>query len=649
MKTLVAILCFASSLYAGTYYVTPAGSAPWSGAGNCTAIGTPCSLSTANTNAVAGDIVNLRGNAGTYTASNFVGAIQPSNNGSAGNYITFQSYQSENATITAAGGNFSYGVYFGISTASSYIKVIGITFQNLKNFGYIINGSNHIELSNNIFIDTVAGLNGLYVSGGANANWVTHIWVHGNQFSGVNSNTNGCTDGGGDLMDVGDPYGSYPSNTDSLNNYITIENNLVYHAAHGFDNYGEYQVIKNNVFHNEPWSSGCPTGSQTWPDTKTGICTGSGTPWQFCNGNPGTVQPYTNASYVGLFGHRDFQITDDYNRTTLHDLVEGNRAGYAGANQGNDGADNFDLAAPGNIVRENFFYGAMQSGLMFKYHAGGALGGGNNGGTNNRVYNNTFYSNGLGYAPYYNNNTSCPGASSVCPDAIANISLQADISGVGNVVVNNLMYLAGSVTQFKGGNVVGYDTSDRGNDPIYPYVASMTNNWCTITGQSGCSAFGDPKFTNPDITDPTSTTLPDLSLQATSSAIDGGTSLTTTSNSGSGSTSLTSSDCSYFQDGTGGADMTHGVTLFPDWIAVGTVSNIVQISAITYGTFPACTMTLASGLTWSSSAPIWLYKNSSGTRVLYGSAPDYGASEFAGAPATGPVLSGVKISGGVIQ
>jgi hypothetical protein len=71
--------------------------------------------------------------------------------------------------------------------------------------------------------------------------------------------------------------------------------------------------------------------------------------------------------------------------------------------------------------------------------------------------------------------------------------------------------------------------------------------------------------------------------------------------------------------------MARGVTLFPDWIAIGTVGNAVQISSINYDTN---TITLASPMIWTNDAPIWLYKNSSGVRVLYGTAPDIGAHEF---------------------
>ena len=71
--------------------------------------------------------------------------------------------------------------------------------------------------------------------------------------------------------------------------------------------------------------------------------------------------------------------------------------------------------------------------------------------------------------------------------------------------------------------------------------------------------------------------------------------------------------------------MTHGVTHFPDWIAIGTVTNIVKISSIDYMTN---TIVLASPMTWADKAKIWLYNDSSGRRVLNGAAPDAGAHEY---------------------
>ena len=135
----------------------------------------------------------------------------------------------------------------------------------------------------------------------------------------------------------------------------------------------------------------------------------------------------------------------------------------------------------------------------------------------------------------------------------------------------------------------------------------------------------------PALTDPTSATLPDLTLQAGSPVIDQGAALTTAAGSGTNSTTLVVDDAGYFQDGTWGSDLARGVTLFPDWIAVGTVSNVVQISSINYATN---TITLASAKSWANGAPVWLYKKSDGAIVLLGAAPDLGASEFGGgAPA----------------
>src|SRR4030095_14001996 len=102
------------------------------------------------------------------------------------------------------------------------------------------------------------------------------------------------------------------------------------------------------------------------------------------------------------------------------------------------------------------------------------------------------------------------------------------------------------------------------------------------TSGGGCSAYGDPKFTNADISNPASRTLPDLRLQATSGAIDGGGYLTTATNSGSGSTTLTVADALYFQDGSWGSDLARASTglggkMQADWIAIGSLSNVVQI------------------------------------------------------------------------
>ncbi len=135
----------------------------------------------------------------------------------------------------------------------------------------------------------------------------------------------------------------------------------------------------------------------------------------------------------------------------------------------------------------------------------------------------------------------------------------------------------------------------------------------------------NPGFLNTDLSDKTSLVLPDLRLRAGSPCIDAGIPLTQASGAGSDSTVLVVADALMFQDGSWGSALTHGVTHFPDWIAVGTVENIVRIAAIDYATK---TITLASPMSWTDGAKIWLYSDSGGRRVLKGSAPDIGAHEI---------------------
>jgi len=595
LSTLIVVLMFSGIVHAAMpvnpSYVSPAGS------GNCTS-GSPCSLSYANTNADDNDVVYLK--TGTYSAG-----IAPSNNGTSGNWITFVKETGAIPTITV-----SAGIGIDMMGGSSYIKIDGITFLNNAYWARIENGSNHIEITNCDFSNDGSNIGGgIRIDGDASENWVTHIWFHNNTLSGLHSSENNCTDDGADIIKIGEAQGAY-GNTESNNNYITIEDNTISYAGHGtLGNFGMYNVIKNNVSHNEPWLAGC--ASYSWPPT------------------------YVNSDYDGKFGHRNMEITDDYNREATYILVEGNRIGHASASPSNDGADNFDLAAPQNIVRYNYFYNAMNNGLMFKYNWNSGLNNGGHGGTYNRVYSNTFYNNGVGYAYYYSGDP-CPGG--VCPDSLANIALYQDSSGLGNVVKNNLMYQGGSNTYYT------LDTVSRSGSPatIYDHVADMSNNWCT-SDQLGCYGYGNPDFVNPDVSDATSLVLPALEPSSNSSVINQGTHLTTAVGGGSSSTTLVVADALYFQDGTWGADMARNVTLFPDWIAIGTVGNVVQISSISYGTYddPEGTITLASGKTWSTGAPIWLYKESDGDIVLYGSAPDIGAYEYESVPAN--AIQGVTI------
>ena len=573
-----------SPVFGTTYWVSPTGSTSWSGSPNCQSSTDPgsnyCSLQTANRSLAAGDTVYLKG--GTYTLTvNFGTGIEPTNTGTSGNKITYVAFAGETPIITQ--NNYATNTNYGIFLMNKrYIVIDGITFKNINTWAYIWNYSSYNEIKNCTFTSdsTTTDIGtGFSITGGfcepSHDCWTQHNWIHNNTFS-----RRRASDPCGEainIMSIGIPYVPSYGTATNLDSYNTIENNYFEHAGHAMiDNFGMYNVIKNNVMHNEPWIAGCTTSDFT--------------------------PIYVNTAYNGLYGHRNLHLTDDYARDATYVLVEGNRLGHASTNPGNAGPMNLDLGAPSNIVRYNYLYNGMQVGLYFKLGGATARGTGAKGGINNRVYNNTIYHNGYGYdwITYGGDNYSGHG--------IAQSNLGSNPTN--NVVKNNIVY------DSHNGDICSLWTAA----PCSPTSDdTVTNNWITSNG--------DPKFVNPDVTNTSSSTLPNLALQPSSPAIDGGTYLTQANGSGSGSTTLIVNDALYFQDGTWGSDLARGVTLFPDWIAIGTVSNVVQISSINYS---KNTITLASPMTWSNGANIWLYKKSGGTRVLYGSAPDYGAYEYSG-------------------
>jgi len=576
--------------YAGdTYWVSPVGEAAWASAKSVKPLDANacCSLKTACASAKAGDTVCLRG--GTYPNKELYGkALAPLNSGVAGtpiNWLTFKNASGETPEIEGTAGMRMWGLV--LDNNNSYVCIDGITFSHFSDSALIENNAHHIEVKNCTFQNGGSFSMVEAAKGGATyTSYVSHIWVHHNMFLGL------CPGGGlggwggpnhiiegGDAVRIGYPKGTghgTPGESEGKNHHITIEDNLIEHAGHAcMDHYGTELVIRNNVMHNEPW----------YPEKNQGQ-----TP-----SFPATN--YINAAYNGLYGHRCYQASDDFHREFTHDLIEGNRLGHAGVNPNNDGPDNMDLACPKNIFRYNSMYNAMNKGLMFKYSA---QGNGGSGGISNRVYNNTIYHNGWGY-PYFET-AKLP----VCPCSLDGIHFYHPNATCGNIIKNNIICDNRSFT-FPG----------RGYDIAPTKINTLENNFLTSDG--------DPKFVNPDLSNPSSKTLPDLHLKPDSSAIGKGTHLTVAKGSGNQSKTLVVDDALYFQDATWGADLTHGVTLFPDWIAIGDVDKVAQIASIDYSNN---TITLASPMTWSEGAKIWLYKKSDGAQVLFGKAPDLGAYAY---------------------
>jgi len=589
--------------YAGDiYWVSPAGQADWGAAKGITppASNACCSLATACAHAKAGDTVCLRG--GTYSFAESYGVAMPiANSGEAGTpirWLTFKNAPGETPDMQGTDGVRMWGLLF---EGNSYVCVDGIQFSHFSDSAMIDNASHHIEVKNCVFHDGGGFCMAESVKSDQQfmpptkvdtvyTGYVSQIWIHHNIFSRLAKGgrisgwggTNHVSEGG-DAVRIGYPKGTgrgRPGETEGKNHHITIEDNLIEYAGHAcMDHYGTELVVKNNVIHNEPW----------YPENNMGITVNF----------PATN--YVNAAYNGLYSHRCYQSSDDFHRESTHTLIEGNRLGHAGVNPNNDGPDNMDLASPKNIFRFNSMYNAMNKGLMFKYSA---QGNGGSGGVSNRVYNNTIYHNGWGY-PYFET-AKLP----VCPCALNGIHFYHPNATCGNIIKNNIVCDSRSVT-FPG----------RGYDIAPTKINTLENNFLTSDG--------DPRFVNPDLSKTTSRTLPDLHLKPDSPAIGKGAHLTVATGNGNQSKTLVVDDALYFQDATWGADLTHGVTLFPDWIAIGTVSNVVQIQSINYSNN---TITLVSAMTWKEKDRVWLYKDSGGRRVLYGSAPDMGAYAYCSQP-----------------
>jgi hypothetical protein len=141
-----------------------------------------------------------------------------------------------------------------------------------------------------------------------------------------------------------------------------------------------------------------------------------------------------------------------------------------------------------------------------------------------------------------------------------------------------------------------------------------------------------------------SPSIPDLRLKSSSGAINKGTHLTTARSSGSNSKILDVEDAMYFQDGTWGSILSD---IKPDWIAIGSVNNVVQIKSIDY---KSNRITLASPSNWKDKDKVWLYRKSDGAIVLNGDFPDIGANEFGIAQAPSNIDYGPKYgsnSGGI--
>ncbi len=567
---MMAMFFFAPTAFAGDgsniYWVHPSGSASWL---TCESQTDPssnyCALSTATSIVEAGDTVYMKG--GTYTDQLYL----KGKNGTLANRITFVAAPGE---FPIAKPTTQYGFTLGLQN-SDYIVIDGITFEwddSINYLMYLWEGSSYIEIANCTFEgynNENSRIHWRAANNDAVNNAVTNVWMHDCTIANSGDLNNGCSDDNG--MQVG---GEGWAQADIYSGNHTIEDCIFYGGGHhNLETYTRYNVIRNNVFHNE------------------GIADQEG-----CS--------CVVSARTGKYGNRNVQFLG-LNGDITRNLIEGNRFGHAAVPSDGNQEGNLTLSGPAMIVRYNKSFYSEQTGIYFKYWA-----------DDNLVYNNTFYLNGQDSLA-----ANCDGQDW----RYAAMEVCAGDNCQNNILKNNIFYQNYALTCFK-------------------HTQIFENNFCT-NAATGCTNTGDPLFTNTDVSDPTSTTLPTLEIASNSPAIDGGTYLTQANGSGSSSTTLVVDNSTYFQCGSSCSTTPMGSSLSnvqADWIAIGTVSNVVQISDINHSTN---TITLASAMTWSDNANIWLYKKSDGEIVLHGSAPDQGAHEFGGETLSPPVRSGGSPTG----
>jgi hypothetical protein len=498
------------------YWVSPSGASTWTNCQSADALdgSAACSLATANSNAVPGGTIYLRG--GTYSQY-----IAPRNSGTAAQRIIFQNYGSETVTIQ----NAAYGI---LLDGKSYITVQGIDFTGCISSLYIQNSAHHNIIAYCDFISSPVNWDSSIIYGNSQYNWIHHCqFSKGGECSAAGSDR-------GTVIDIG-----YEESSTDLTSYNLIEDSVFFHGGHHVMGiFGSYNIIRNNYFHNEEWSRG-----------------------------RGNRNLYFNGMDPG----------------TGHNILEGNRFGYAARPCDDYTVGNLAVSTPNNILRYNELYHHNAYGLAFYSY-------GTSEGANNKVYSNTIFNSGYNIYPTYKGGGEDTAIWFMSSSSVA----------TGNAIKNNLYY---SNYQVYSGNTA---------------VQTFSNNW-------NGDVQGDPKFVSASLTPPTDktdSTLPNLDLQSNSPAINAGGALTTvaTADTGSG-TSLIVTEAGYFQDGT----WAPLGTVQADWIAVGTVENVAQIASISGNT-----IALANSIARNDNDPVWLYKKSDGVRVLYGSAPDAGAYEYVG-------------------
>lgn len=625
---MIIIFLFAPLVYGADYYIDGA-------SGNDSNVGTIASpwetIGKANATLQAGDTVYIRGGVSDYQIY-YVGkidtlteGIHPKNSGTdADHRITYAVYPGEKVHFIG-NANTSWAIKID---GKDWIKVTGydgstsaqnFKFSNFYNYLWLYDGktatpyqegADYCEIS---YCEFTATNNAVISNTNYRLSTIQHNsdynWIHHCTFSQMGGYT------GSDIgvsIEIGFMDCGYNTNgicSDSSTHNV-LEDCEFYHAGHHTIGVMEnHNVIRNNRLHNEQW--------------------------------------YEYAVDGITYGYRVIAVGGEYNTNYHHgyNLFEGNEISHATNNPNSSlGGAGIHLSSSNNIIRYNDFYANAGNSIILESHTATTTGRMNY----NHIYNNTFFANGYGATfPNATNPLTREGPNwrGSPPDRSPFYFVSGGTGAIfatslyGNAVKNNLAWNNYGEFAVSGMYNDGWDFDNCDGYGVCGDTV-FANNWV--------DANGDPKFTSegdygsptipttdwewywyltkdtPPVDITASLNQPDFTLQANSGAIDQGTYLTQAKFSGSNERTLYVDDAKYFQDGWGhGAG--GGAYVAADYIAIGTITNTVQIDSIDYANNK---ITLKNAKTWSAGAHIWLYKDSDGTIVLNGAAPDQGAHEY---------------------
>ena len=590
-STFSIIFLISANLWAATYHVATSGNnvnpgsqaQPWATIGK------------ANTTLVAGDTVLLH--VGTYSDQ-----IRPVNNGAS---------ETQRISYIAAGdGNVFLDTFGDTSNASSL--TIGAIALGGKNYITVDGGANQ-----QIRVNKAGCFSGLANFTGALRTVITRVYLDGSNST--------CVPGGSTVFVAGYLYGSNVGST-------------------------QYNVLSNSYIRG--------ISATASPKTEDTISVAGDAHHNLFDSNTIEYASHVNLNLgkddTGLLPH-DNMIRNNIFNNPLHtnlqfyqggpndNMAEGNRLSASGGAPTNPNGQGpgmgMEMSGARGIFRYNVIQRAGSTNNPYRTISGFSLSIGGEGSQtpveNNRVYNNTIVKN------------------SAVALTVANFGLQ--LNNTQNKFVNNILFDSNAPIDptLKAPILYFADTADITNDQLWGNVlgspgGAVTDNvvfgdkwggYKNIATAAGLSCAVYPcmaaQFAKPNVYSASPGFVnyagDDYRLAVGSFAIDTGSELTrvTTTMTGPG-TSLVVDDPYFFQNGRG----IPGVAA--DWIAVGTVTNVAQISTINYSTK---TITLATAINnRTAGAKVWLYKKSDGQQVLVGAGPDIGAHEYVAA-ATTPVAN----------